>query len=80
MFQNIEILKKNIFFFSRNVIAILDGYYVAKGALDTDIAAFDIIYEGIFTIVYMLLVFLMEKILTMPKLYHMLTRYNKILS
>lgn len=47
--------------------AIMEGYSVPKGAFDIDIAGWNIIYLALETVVYFVSVFLIERLLIMPK-------------
>lgn len=55
--------------------AFIEGYYTPKSAFDSDIAGWDMIYMAIETVVYMLLVFLIEKLITIPSLLRLFTRF-----
>ena len=55
------------FFFSRELYSIIERYFKAKDAFDSDIALWDIIYMAIETIVFFILIFVIEKLKTMPK-------------
>lgn len=60
---------------SRVTYALIEGYYIPKGAFDFDISAWDMIYMVLETIIYMILVFVVEKLITIPKLLRLFTKY-----
>jgi len=59
---------------------MIEQYYFPKGAFDTDIAGADIAFLIVETVVYMLLVFLIEKLSTIPKFLLIFSKYIRIMN
>lgn len=63
---------------NRSLYAAVEGYRVKKDAFDYDIAGYDLLYLGIFCVIYFILIFLVEKLLTVPSFNKIFSREDKI--